>query len=569
VVFFIHGARRRLLGLLRPRRGLLERELLAQRHVLGVSEAMLAVVDESVVFERIADALGHLVAYDTLAISKVEREAGLIRTVFARGEHAEELIAGPLRSDEGLTGWVVAHDKPVLCNDLLTDPRGVLIAGTPDDEPQASIIVPLRVRGAVIGVLSLDRLGGRAFADAGLETVTLFANLAAVAIENASLHERTQVRAVTDSLTGIFDHGHFQETLAREAKRCERYGEGFSLLMMDLDHFKVVNDRYGHLRGDEVLRAVARILQETARESDYAARYGGEEFALILPRTSSTDGCALAERLRERIAAIPVASGDGFHLSASVGVADYPACGLDARTVLSAADTALLWAKRRGRNCILYYRDVREMVVSPLPGDVTEAFWAGGLDALAAAVDAKASFRERHGEAVAGMVRELAAAAGCSAAEVDLYEVAARLHDVGKVGIATEILTKTESLTTSEIDELKRHVDVGVDILRNADAPRELQPPVHQHHERWDGLGYPDGLRGEEISLGARLIAICDSFQAMLCDRPYRAARSLQDARDEIRRGAGVQFDPRLAVLFLDACAASGAGVPPSPPTSA
>ena len=243
--------------------------------------------------------------------------------------------------------------------------------------------------------------------------------------------------------------------------------------------------------------------------------------------------------------------------------------------MLSAADTALLWAKRRGRNCVLYYRDVREMVVSPLPGDVADGFWVGGLEALAAAVDAKASFRERHSEAVAGMVRELAAAAGCAVDEVELFEAAARLHDVGKVGIATEMLVKGGSLSVAELDELKRHVEVGVDILRNADAPRELQPLVRHHHERWDGLGYPDGLCGEDIALGARLIAICDSFQAMLCDRPYRPARALDEARAEIRRGAGVQFDPRLAMVFLESCAASGAdpggagGAPPAPPTPA
>ena len=535
----------------------LERESHSQREILSVSESMLGTLDEKVVFDSIADTLAQIVAYDTLAVSKVDWDRREIRTVFARDDYADELMASPLRIDEGLTGWAVAHDEPVLCNDVLADPRGALVAGTPEDEAQASIIVPLRAMGKVIGVLFLDRLGGARFEEEELETVRLFANLAAIAIENASLYERTQVRAVTDSLTGVFDHGHFQETLERETKRCERYGEGFSLLMMDLDHFKAVNDRYGHPRGDEVLKAVAQILSETARESDYVARYGGEEFVLILPRTSSTDGCALAERLRERIAAVPVASGDAFRVSASVGVADFPSCGLDARTVLSAADTALLWAKRRGRNCVLYYRDVREMVVAPLPGDIADGFWTGGLEALAAAVDAKVTFRERHSEAVAGMVRELATAAGCAAAEVDLFEVAARLHDVGKVGISTEILAKSASLSVAELDELKRHVEVGVDILKNADAPRELQPPVRHHHERWDGLGYPDGLCGEDIALGARLIAICDSFQAMLCDRPYRTARTLDEARDEIRRGAGVQFDPRLATVFLESCATS------------
>ena len=267
---------------------------------------MLGTLDEKVVFDSIADTLAQIVAYDTLAVSKVDWDSGEIRTVFARDDYADDLIANPMRIDEGLTGWAVAHDEPVLCNDMLNDPRGALIPGTPDDEPQASIIVPLRAMGKVIGVLSLDRLGGDRFADEELETVKLFANLAAIAIENASLYERTQVRAVTDALTGIFDHGHFQETLEREAQALRTLRRG--LLAADDGPRPLQGGQrsLGHPRGDEVLKAVAAILRETARESDYVARYGGEEFALILPRTSSTDGCALAERLRARIAAIPV-----------------------------------------------------------------------------------------------------------------------------------------------------------------------------------------------------------------------------------------------------------------------
>lgn len=143
-----------------------------------------------------------------------------------------------------------------------------------------------------------------------------------------------------------------------------------------------------------------------------------------------------------------------------------------------------------------------------------------------------------------------------------MFEIAGRLHDVGKVGIATDILEKSGGLSAAELEELKRHVDVGVDILKNADARRELLPLVRHHHERWDGLGYPDRLCGEDIPLGARMIAICDAFQAMLCDRPYRNARTLEGARAEVERGAGGQFDPELAHLFLSACPASGTTLP-------
>ena len=377
----------------------LERQLQSQQDLMRVSESIVATLDEKVVFESIADKLHLLVDYDTLAISKVDWPARRIDTVFARDEYAEELIENPISVEQGLWGWAVTHDEALLCNDADADPRAAQVPDTPV-EPQASIVLPLHVMNKVIGVLNLDRLGGKIYSDEEFELVKPFANLAAIAIENASLYEKSQLRAVTDQLTGLFNHGHFQETLEHEVRRGERYGAGFSLLMMDLDHFKRVNDRFGHPRGDHVLRRVAAILDDSTREADFVARYGGEEFAILLPETSADDARLLADRIRTQVRDIVVEDGDEFRVSASIGVADFPVCGLDAKSILGAADTALLWAKRRGRNCVLYYRDVREMMTALPSEEVDERSWRNGLEVLAAAVDAKASFRERHGEAV-------------------------------------------------------------------------------------------------------------------------------------------------------------------------
>ena len=546
----------------------LERQLQSQQDLMRVSESIVATLDEKVVFESIADKLRLLVEYDTLAISKVDWQARRIDTVFARDEYAEELIENPISVEQGLWGWAVTHDEALLCNAAHADPRAALVPDTPI-EPQASIVLPLHVMNKVIGVLTLDRLGGKTYSEEEFELVKPFANLAAIAIENASLYEKSQLRAVTDQLTGLFNHGHFQETLEREVRRGERYGAGFSLLMMDLDHFRNVNNLFGHPRGDHVLRRVAAILDDSTREADFVARYGGEEFAILLPETSADDARLLADRIRTQVRDIVVEDGDEFRVSVSIGVADFPVCGLDAKSILGAADTALLRAKRRGRNCVLYYRDVREMLAAQPTEEAYERSWRNGLEVLAAAVDAKASFRERHGEAVTAMVSELAETAGFPPGDREIYGVAARLHDVGKVGIPAEILEKSDRLTDDDRRELQRHVALGVDIFTNAEAPREFIEIVAHHHERWDGQGYPDGLHGDEIPLGARLIAICDSFQAMLSDRPYRAALTLDEARAEIRRGAGVQFDPALARLFLDRCPTSGATVAPPPASGA
>jgi diguanylate cyclase (GGDEF)-like protein len=523
-----------------------------------VADTILSTRDEEMAFAALADQLEPLVGYDAFVIHKADRRAREVRAVFARGPHAEEVMAHRLELGEGLVGWAIVHDEAILADDVAGDPRAVFVPGTAKGS-QASLFVPLRVDNEVAGVLELDRLTGTTFSSHELELVEPFADLAAIAIGNASLFEKSRRPAVSDALTGLHDHGHFRETLDREVKRCERYGETFSLLMIDLDDFARVNDRYGHPRGDKVLQRVAAVLTETARESDYTARCGGEEFVVLLPQTPSDDGCALAERVCEGVRGIRVTQGDDFRISASVGVADFPGCGLDARTILAAAETALLWAKRGDSGPVQYYRDVRETAVLPPKERVEEESWRADLDAMAAAVDERTAFRERHSEAVAGMVRELAGVAGCSAEEQAVCEIGARLHDVGKIGLAADILAKGGSLGSAEVEEVRRHVRVGADSLANAGAPEELQRIVLHHHERWDGEGYPDGLRGDEIPLGARLVAVCDAFQAMLCDRPYRDARALAEARDEIRRLSGRQFDPRLVALFLDACAASGA----------
>src|SRR5665647_1872047 len=206
--------------------------------------------------------------------------------------------------DEGVSGWVARHNQAQLVNDMAHDSRVAQVPGTEEEEPQATIIVPLNVRGKVTGVLCLDRMDGRLFEEHELEPAMLFANMAAIAIQNARTYEEMERQAISDGLTGLHNYRHFQETLKAEVRRAERYGETFCLLMMDLDHFKSVNDTIGHQKGDEVLRAVSDVLRVCSRESDYLARYGGEEFVIILPRTALEEARTLAERIRASVAAI-------------------------------------------------------------------------------------------------------------------------------------------------------------------------------------------------------------------------------------------------------------------------
>jgi GAF domain-containing protein len=249
----------------------LERQLSSQRNLLKVNESMLATLEQGAVFDVIADQLKLLLDFDDMSIDKVDWETGTIHSIFARDEWENEVRAFERRIGEGLCGWVAAHGEALLLNEAENDPRGALVPGTPV-EPQASIILPLKIRNEVIAVLSIDRLGGRVFLEEDFTIAKLFAGQAAVAIQNAELYEQIQQRAMKDSLTGLYNHGDFQETLAREVTRSARYEEAFSLVMLDLDHFKGVNDRFGHPEGDRVLRRVADAIRECSREADYAAR---------------------------------------------------------------------------------------------------------------------------------------------------------------------------------------------------------------------------------------------------------------------------------------------------------
>ena len=408
-----------------------------------------------------------------------------------------------------------------------------------------------------------DPADGRLPDEASLQLLQVFANVTASALENARAAAELRQRAVTDGLTGLYNHRHFQETLAAEVERAARYGLTFTLLMMDLDHFKRVNDRLGHLRGDEALVRVAAVVRGAARASDFVARYGGEEFVMILPGTTVKQAGALAERIARGVREIVLDVPEPPPLSISIGMADYPACGRDRESLIAAADAALLFAKRSGRDMIADFSQISlvELDQAALEGLSFRLERADRetLEALAGAVAMRDAFADRSAACVTGAARTLAAALGMDEAETELLTTAAIVYDIGKVAIPVEVLNRRGELTEEERAVIRRHPEVGKRLLESVMRLRNALPAVVHHHERWDGTGYPDGLKGEEIPLLARAVAICDAYQAMVVDRPYRAAMSQEVAVEQLRQGAGTQFDPHLVELFVDALQKQGA----------
>ena len=329
-----------------PQRNLAGR-LASYETLFDISRMLLVSVTQDELFERISSELNRLVPVDALTIYRVDEVASQIVPVHARDQWADEIMASPLALGEGLTGWVVEHREPANITAAERDPRIAVVPGTPEDEPEAIISVPLVVHDHPIGALNTYRLGeGVEFSADEFVLVQQFAAVAALALENTQNRIRLLHEAQTDWLTGLHNHRVFHERLYDELERAERYDRPVSLIAFDLDDFKLLNDVHGHQEGDLVLRRVAAAAREELRGSDLACRVGGEEFAIILPEAGKRAARAAADRLCARVRALPGARA----VTVSCGVASYPADAADVTELVAGADAALYAAKERGKD---------------------------------------------------------------------------------------------------------------------------------------------------------------------------------------------------------------------------
>lgn len=372
-------------------------------------------------------------------------------------------------------------------------------------------------------------------------------------VDLAAANSRLQALATTDPLTGLPNHRATVAALDHELARAYRYRRPCAVLFLDLDHFKAVNDTYGHPEGDAALCDFAAVVTATLRSVDTVGRWGGEEFVAVLPETDIERACEAAERVRAAVTAHVFAAGREIHLTCSIGVATYPADGEERNALIAAADHAMYAAKMLGRN---QFRAAADRAVAALvkAGEAVssreDTALMGTVEALAALVETRDRYTGAHAYEVAALARRLAMALGLETMEVRLIGLAARLHDVGKVGIPDAVLQKPGPLTEEEWRVMRTHPVVGADTVSRVPALRALAPLVRAHHERWDGRGYPDGLAGEAIPRGARIIAVADAYDAMASERPYRQASVAAWALGEVRRNAGTQFDPAVVAVL-------------------
>src|SRR5712691_3064422 len=581
---------------------LFEEEQTRARHLTllnNISRHAISTLNPDEMLAKIAEELELGLTYDHVGIALLEYSTREV-VVQAEGGRRREALGRRIALGSGLVGQVARTGK-----------LAVYAQFRPNDEA-ARPVLPDSVSAAALPIFYADQLHGilyvescvpREFSDEETLLLRTLADLIAGALHNALAFQKAQEQAITDGLTGVKTHRFFMEALSAEWKRSTRAGRAFSLVLMDLDRFKFVNDFYGHLEGDLVLQRVGQILETNCRRSDVVARYGGDEFVILMPETNIEHARQLASKLRAWVSADPLLREK--NISASFGIACYPLHGSSPQELIQVADASMYLSKHQGGNAVStadhfdpneakkWKRDVLEaylgvtlkrlfstgpeafeeiyqrlrqftesLAATEMNDGKTAAASAQGPQALpqtvldtvtslAFAIDAKDHYTQGHSQKVSAYAALIAEGLGMNDAEVEEIRLGAVLHDIGKVGIPENILNKSGPLNPEEWETMKSHVKFGAKILDPLTPLARIREMVLHHHEFFDGSGYPNALGGEKIPLGARIIAIADAYDTITSDRTYKKARKAGDALAELERCANAQFDGAIVEIFV------------------
>jgi diguanylate cyclase (GGDEF)-like protein/putative nucleotidyltransferase with HDIG domain len=568
-----------------------------------ISRDAIATLNPDEMLAKITERLEGGLTYDHFSIALIEYAS---REVVVQAESGKRrgTVGVRVALGAGLIGHVARNGKLNVFRASIPDQASLkpLLA-----DSVAAMALPVFYGEQLLGVLNVESSAAIDFTDEETLLLRTLADLIAGALHNALSFQKAQEQAITDGLTGVKTHRFFMEALSAEWKRSTRASRSFALVLMDLDRFKFVNDFYGHLEGDLVLQRVGQILETNCRRSDVVSRYGGDEFVILMPETNMEHARQLASKLRGWIAADPLLREK--NISASFGIACYPLHGSSPQELIQVADASMYLSKHQGGNAVStadhfdpnearkWKRDVLEAylgvtlkrlfatgpeafeeiyqrlkqfteslsatepVADDLPvepgtiaGVAPLALPQALLDtvtSLAYAIDAKDQYTHGHSQKVAAYAALVAEAMGMSEAEVDEIRLGAALHDIGKVAIPENILSKSGPLNPDEWETMKTHVTYGAKILEPLLPLARIRDMVLHHHEFFDGSGYPDALAAAKIPLGSRVIAIADAFDTITSDRTYKKGRTAEQALVELERCAAAQFDPAIVEVFV------------------
>ncbi|MFH1798070.1 MAG: diguanylate cyclase [Candidatus Omnitrophota bacterium] len=385
-------------------------------------------------------------------------------------------------------------------------------------------------------------------------------------------NEKLKQLTLRDAHTGLYNHRYLCEIIEKEFNRAKRTAEPLSVMMMDVDYFKSINDVYGHQFGDIVLKQLAEQLSAVVRKYDSVVRYGGEEFIIISPGINKSAAASMGHRILERVN--EYGFGDEKHtikMKISIAIASYfedeVKSGME---LVDFADHVLRKIKEEGGNKVYSSSDI-EKDIFPVGGknkSVEDVKYLKGkiyklirranqslieaIFAFAKTAQLKDYYKQEHIENTVRYAAEIAESLFLPLDEVERVRQAAVLHDLGKIGIDEHILLKRDKLTSEEYEKVKQHPRIGADVIRPVPFLQAIIPLVLYHHEKWNGQGSFYGLKGEEIPIGARIVAVTDVYQALISDRPYRKAYSKEEAINLIKINSHTAFDPKVVDTFLD-----------------
>ena len=569
----------------------------------NISRHAITTLNPEEMLSRVAEQLERGLAFDHVGIGLLDYATKEV-IIQAEAGRRRGALGRRLPLGESIIGKVARTGQTCVARNL----AGAEMSGTVLEGSASVLALPVFYADQLHGVLYVETAEPTDFSEEDIRLLHTLADLISVALHNALTLQKAQEQAITDGLTGVKTHRYLMEALSGEWKRATRASRHFSLVLIDLDRFKFVNDFYGHLEGDLVLNRVGQILEQNCRSSDVVARYGGDEFVILMPETNAPQAVQIAEKLRPAISEDPLLREKT--ITASFGIASFPIHGSTPQELIQVADASMYISKHEGGNTVStadhcdatqskkWKRDVLEaylgVTLKRLFATGPEAFneirerlhqFASSLSpaefdrespekgnsereglfgevppalidtvtSLALAIDAKDHYTQGHSQKVAAYASLIADALGLKEEEIGEIRLGAILHDIGKVGIPEDILGKRGPLNPDEWEKMKEHVLYGDRMLEPLQTISRIRKMVCHHHEMFDGSGYPNGLVGEQIPIGSRIIAIADAYDTITSERIYKKARTPAAAFEELERCAGSQFDPELVRLFIDA----------------
>ncbi|HHT9118715.1 MAG TPA: diguanylate cyclase, partial [Candidatus Hypogeohydataceae bacterium YC38] len=515
--------------------------------IANVTRVILSSLSIKDTYSSLVAELRRVIDFDRASIALLSEEKDVVLTYVASTVH--ESAALKEGQPYPLKGSVVERlsitRKPIIIEDTekgeLDTDRLLYKEGL-----RSRLCYPLISKGRFIGTLNFSSKKPGAYSRRHLRLLGWIAPQLAMAVENSLLAEKLGEESIRDPLTNAYNRRHLFERLKEEISRSKRDGLPFGMLMCDINRFKLLNDLYGHGVGDEVLRATTRIIKDAIRDIDTLCRYGGDEFIIILPDTMRTGAVEVASRLNKALLEhTPEYLQDlPFRIEISTGIVIYPSDGDTIDELLGRADHAMYRAKLEPGHLF----PTLEGLWEERPVDLHSLF----LRNLAEAVDIKDGVTHRHSQMVSSMAVALAhELGGLTPQEIKNIQEAALVHDVGKITIPDRILNKPGKLTEEEWAIMKGHVERGIEILERIPESEEILPIVVATHEHYDGTGYPRGLSGKNIPLESRIIAVVDAYQALVSKRPYRPAKSPEEALEILRASSGKEYDPKIVRIFI------------------